>query len=481
MASLPAIQSVWKSALASQLGCVPFWTRLDWVAGDFRQPVVPLCGLDTAHHCVTTVTHRHPPINPAATALPARPSCLPPQPTSLMGQYIGDLPRALTTDTTPAGRLHVGLYGPGAQTRLHVGLCAMGVASCQPGQLHVGSVSDRRAIWSYHERAQADWATGEAGSAVCRHGTGLGRSVATINRFGHSPNGSPSPSLTNMKQTGDSTEEAAGAVPAYESTTPCGDNGARTGQVHSVFDTPHMDDLKAQEPTFLRIRLSLYHHPQLLALAEPRGCGWSDATTACKRSCCVACAGFEAFRPQEVCASLSVNDPRFVMIIVEDWVYEWELAAGTGRDIWTRGLDFIASKANGEIPGRDVCSSLPKSRALMHDASLGGLTETTRSPLAASGQRGSDSARFIRYVLSRLLWSADDAQKGALRPRNCTVRGTDSMMTGILFAAAFLPSDAGCRSITIVSVPANAHETVDTAPFARADLWEASRTSDNTL
>ncbi|KAJ6528696.1 hypothetical protein B0H10DRAFT_2205545 [Mycena sp. CBHHK59/15] len=60
---------------------------------------------------------------------------------------------------------------------------------------------------------------------------------------------------------------------------------------------------------------------------------------------------FEAFRPQEVCASLSVNDPRFVMIIVEDWVYEWELAAGTGRDIWTRGLDFIASKANGEIPG----------------------------------------------------------------------------------------------------------------------------------
>ncbi|KAJ6561292.1 hypothetical protein B0H10DRAFT_2117795 [Mycena sp. CBHHK59/15] len=59
---------------------------------------------------------------------------------------------------------------------------------------------------------------------------------------------------------------------------------------------------------------------------------------------------FEAFRPQEVCASLSVNDPRFVMIIVEDWVYEWELAAGTGRDIWTRGLDFIASKANGEIP-----------------------------------------------------------------------------------------------------------------------------------
>ncbi|KAJ7181951.1 hypothetical protein C8R46DRAFT_1313669 [Mycena filopes] len=58
---------------------------------------------------------------------------------------------------------------------------------------------------------------------------------------------------------------------------------------------------------------------------------------------------FEASQPEEICNFLEVDDFRFVIIIVEDWVYEWELGARGGRDMWNRAKEFVANKAKGAI------------------------------------------------------------------------------------------------------------------------------------
>ncbi|KAJ7479807.1 hypothetical protein FB451DRAFT_1449139 [Mycena latifolia] len=71
------------------------------------------------------------------------------------------------------------------------------------------------------------------------------------------------------------TGEEAGAVPAYEDTAPCDENGAKPRQA-----VTHMDEFKAQEAVILQILLSLYHRPQLLT---PCACGKASRlrTVAC--------------------------------------------------------------------------------------------------------------------------------------------------------------------------------------------------------
>ncbi|KAJ7121070.1 hypothetical protein C8R44DRAFT_877380 [Mycena epipterygia] len=59
--------------------------------------------------------------------------------------------------------------------------------------------------------------------------------------------------------------EDAGAVPMYEDTAPCDENGAKARQT-----VMHMDELKAQEGVIVEILLSLHYRSQLLA---PCACG----------------------------------------------------------------------------------------------------------------------------------------------------------------------------------------------------------------
>ncbi|KAJ7932257.1 hypothetical protein B0H13DRAFT_2307819 [Mycena leptocephala] len=100
------------------------------------------------------------------------------------------------------------------------------------------------------------------------------------------------------------------------------------------------------------------------------------------------------------------------------------------------------------------------------------------------------AARPARYVLSRLLRSADDAQKGAIcliptvlsgiPTRDASVgRLADATSLqpredGDSFAAAVLPPDASRRSVTAISAPADARETVDDGLNPRADPWAAA-------
>ncbi|KAJ7932338.1 hypothetical protein B0H13DRAFT_2307891 [Mycena leptocephala] len=54
---------------------------------------------------------------------------------------------------------------------------------------------------------------------------------------------------------------------------------------------------------------------------------------------------FRTFEPEDY---MSVKDHRFVVIVIEDWEYEWALAAETrGNDIWSHGADFVPSKIVG--------------------------------------------------------------------------------------------------------------------------------------
>jgi len=78
------------------------------------------------------------------------------------------------------------------------------------------------------------------------------------------------------------TADEAGTVPAYETTLPCDEKGAKARQVGSVFLAPllltliswqtvaHMEELKAEQAVFLRILLSLHYDSQLLT---PCSCG----------------------------------------------------------------------------------------------------------------------------------------------------------------------------------------------------------------
>ncbi|KAJ7511463.1 hypothetical protein B0H11DRAFT_1899919 [Mycena galericulata] len=58
----------------------------------------------------------------------------------------------------------------------------------------------------------------------------------------------------------------------------------------------------------------------------------------------------EEIQPQDYCAAAGVTDPRFVMLETGTWVYEWQLSAHGGFDMWDRAKDFIAGKRDGVIP-----------------------------------------------------------------------------------------------------------------------------------
>ncbi|KAJ7429433.1 hypothetical protein B0H11DRAFT_2265751 [Mycena galericulata] len=76
----------------------------------------------------------------------------------------------------------------------------------------------------------------------------------------------------------DASEETAGAIPAYETTTPCDAGGARKKRQNVA----HMDELKAQEAVFLRILLSLNYSTQLLT---PCGCSTPEEPSVREVAC----------------------------------------------------------------------------------------------------------------------------------------------------------------------------------------------------
>ncbi|KAJ7693439.1 hypothetical protein B0H17DRAFT_1060183 [Mycena rosella] len=63
-------------------------------------------------------------------------------------------------------------------------------------------------------------------------------------------------------------------------------------------------------------------------------------------------AAFDELQPEwlkQYCMNLGVTDVRFVMLEIQDWVYEWETGARKGENFWDRAEAFIAGKKRGAI------------------------------------------------------------------------------------------------------------------------------------
>ncbi|KAJ7732900.1 hypothetical protein DFH07DRAFT_968174 [Mycena maculata] len=85
----------------------------------------------------------------------------------------------------------------------------------------------------------------------------------------------------------DATEEGPGAIPTYETTTPCDEKGAKIQK-----NVAHMDEFKAEEAIFLQILLSLHYNAQLLT---PCACGKDSRL---RKVACTECLQAELLCPQ---------------------------------------------------------------------------------------------------------------------------------------------------------------------------------------
>ncbi|KAJ7488468.1 hypothetical protein B0H11DRAFT_2278486 [Mycena galericulata] len=105
----------------------------------------------------------------------------------------------------------------------------------------------------------------------------------------------------------DASEETAGAIPAYETTTPCDAEGVRKKRQNVA----HMEELRAQEAVFLRILLSLNHSSQLLT-----SCGCNNPENPSVRE--VACS--DCIQPELLCRQCWLNKHR---TMPTHWALVW--------------------------------------------------------------------------------------------------------------------------------------------------------------
>ncbi|KAJ7216991.1 hypothetical protein GGX14DRAFT_561505 [Mycena pura] len=124
--------------------------------------------------------------------------------------------------------------------------------------------------------------------------------------------------------------EEAGATPAYETTAPCDEKGAKVRQT-----VAHMDELKAVEAVFLTTLLSLNHHSQLLT---PCICGISSRVRKVGCSDCL--------QPQLLCRQCWLNKHRTMPT-------HWAL-------VWNAGQKFFEKTDFSRV------STIPTSIALGH-------------------------------------------------------------------------------------------------------------------
>ncbi|KAJ6550627.1 hypothetical protein DFH09DRAFT_1086573 [Mycena vulgaris] len=105
----------------------------------------------------------------------------------------------------------------------------------------------------------------------------------------------------------DAGEESAGAIPAYDTTTPCDEEGERKKRQNVA----HMEELKAQEAVFLRILLSVHYSSQLMT-----PCGCSTHKHVCFRG--AACS--DCLQAELLCRQCWLNKHR---TIPTHWALVW--------------------------------------------------------------------------------------------------------------------------------------------------------------
>jgi hypothetical protein len=48
--------------------------------------------------------------------------------------------------------------------------------------------------------------------------------------------------------------------------------------------------------------------------------------------------------------TVTISDARLVLIVVADYITDWQAGARSGVDVWARADEFLARKRMGEIP-----------------------------------------------------------------------------------------------------------------------------------
>ncbi|KAJ7493075.1 hypothetical protein B0H11DRAFT_2007099, partial [Mycena galericulata] len=94
----------------------------------------------------------------------------------------------------------------------------------------------------------------------------------------------------------------------------------------------------------LRKRLALL--PQLTHLADDTSSLWpcKQLLEECKSLRVLICLRSPSRRPDQ-----PVEDPRFVMMLVERYIAGWQRGTLTGRDFWTRAEELVAKRISGQI------------------------------------------------------------------------------------------------------------------------------------
>ncbi|KAJ7493059.1 hypothetical protein B0H11DRAFT_2007061 [Mycena galericulata] len=94
-------------------------------------------------------------------------------------------------------------------------------------------------------------------------------------------------------------------------------------------------------------RKSLALLPRLTHLAYDTSSLWpcKQLLEECKSLRVLICLRSPSRRPDQPV----VEDPRFVMMLVERYIADWQRGILTGRDFWTRAEEFIAKRISGQI------------------------------------------------------------------------------------------------------------------------------------
>ncbi|KAJ7473871.1 hypothetical protein B0H11DRAFT_2036245 [Mycena galericulata] len=94
-------------------------------------------------------------------------------------------------------------------------------------------------------------------------------------------------------------------------------------------------------------RKSLALLPRLTHLAYDTSSLWpcKQLLEECKSLRVLICLRSPSGRPDQPV----VEDPRFVMMLVERYIADWQRGILTGRDFWTRAEEFIAKRISGQI------------------------------------------------------------------------------------------------------------------------------------
>ncbi|KAJ7150638.1 hypothetical protein C8R46DRAFT_496437 [Mycena filopes] len=63
--------------------------------------------------------------------------------------------------------------------------------------------------------------------------------------------------------------------------------------------------------------------------------------------------GLGTYKPRVFAQTLTVTDPRVVVILIDSYIEDWKLGAAGGADFWVRAEIFVARKRRGEIPSKN--------------------------------------------------------------------------------------------------------------------------------